>query len=263
MHSYSYYYNTNERLWPPEFSNSSGRVAGLVVSSISGDTSHWESIMSLSDWMASENIPGIYGVDTRRLVKRIRQQESAMVGAISTSPAAVKQKVHWNQQPKQYGPAQWSCGNCEGLPGGCIRILVLDFGLKHGIVSKLLDLSNNSQIEISISPGSTTELEAEMKKKPFHGLLLSNGPGDPKNQRFAIAQLQKLFSGPSTLSEFLPILGICLGHQLISLAAGLRPEVLSWPASFSAWSYWSRVSSNSCRKMAFSSVSGVRFRACW
>eukprot|EP00505_MAST-04D_sp_SCG-Rhode-Island_P002063 Stramenopile-MAST_4_protein_2063 len=213
------------------------QVAGLIVSSLGENhfgnktTHHWEAVETLSKWMARENVPGMYGVDTRALILKLRRQ-GGLRGIFSRQPflfplASLPQAA---QDPKILVP-QWTCGTCQHDVGSaCVRIAILDLGVKHAIPILLLrllrsKLGAHQSFEIVVLPRSI-DLAEEMTKRPFSGLLVSNGPGDPALLTDVVAKLARIVNVDPSSAEYssglghIPILGICLGHQLIALAAG-------------------------------------------
>jgi carbamoyl-phosphate synthase small subunit len=208
---------------------------GLVVRELSRTVSNWRAAESLDDYLKKQDIPGISDIDTRSLVRHIRERGS-MRGCLSTqqsSEAAVIDKARsapemvgldlatvvsckepyvWtDSQSSAYGSPRliFPAAAGEALSEPRFHVVAYDFGLKYNSLRSLAALG----CRVSVVPAQTSA-EDVIALKP-DGIWLSNGPGDPEPLTGVIANLKKLIG-------HYPIFGICLGHQLMGLAVGGR-----------------------------------------
>lgn len=188
-------------------------VEGFVVREASAIHSNWRAQGTLQDYLKENGIVGIEGVDTRALTKHIRSS-GAMRGVISVegdSEAAVVDKAR--RSPAMVGRDLVKGVTIdkpyalENSSNGKHKVVAFDFGIKMNILRCLA----NEGCEIEVIPADTPA--AEVLKKNPDGIFLSNGPGDPAAVTYAIETIRELLGKK-------PIFGICLGHQLLSLAIG-------------------------------------------
>ena len=205
-------------------------LEGFVVKELSRVVSNWRSEMSVDAYLQKHGVPGIEGIDTRELTKRLRTV-GALMGIISSTDldvASLLAKVR--ATPGLAGRDLVQSVTCEKTfpwqgDGGSkleappspqatpYHVVVLDCGVKYGILRRL----QSAGCKVTVMPSSTTaEQVAELNPD---GLMLSNGPGDPEPVTNVIATVQKLIAkGPR--GRALPIFGICLGQQILGLALG-------------------------------------------
>jgi carbamoyl-phosphate synthase small subunit len=183
-------------------------ISGLIISDYSEDYSHWNAQKSLGSWLKEFKVPGIYGIDTRTLTKFLRE-EGTMLGKI----------VFDNEQIELYNPnddnlvKQVSTNEKKIFGNGKYRILLIDCGVKYNIIRNLLKRDTT----VVIVPW-----DFDITREKYDGLFISNGPGDPKKCDATIFNLCK------ALQAEIPIYGICLGNQLLALAAGANTYKLKY-----------------------------------
>jgi len=183
------------------FYESSGvHISGLIVSDYSFEYSHWNAIQSLDQWLKKSNVPGIYGIDTRALTKRIREK-GAMLGKIE--PEGITTEFY--NPNKTNLVAEVSTSKRQVYGEGRYRIVLVDCGVKYNIIRNLLR-RDTTIIRVP--------WDFDFSHEDYDGLFLSNGPGDPKMCRATIENIRH------SLDLDIPIFGICLGNQLMALAAG-------------------------------------------
>ncbi len=186
-------------------------VKGLVISKLMRG-SHWSSCMSLDKWLRMEGVPGIEGIDTRALVKRIRER-GVMMGALSfggPDPGEVLQKVRrMSYEEMNLVERVTPRRVIVHRTGSKLRAVVVDCGVKYGIVRELL----RRGVEVVRTPCWYDPVDA-LERFGARGVVLSNGPGNP-------SLLEDLVRMARTLvEEGIPTLGICLGNQILALADG-------------------------------------------
>jgi len=175
-------------------------ISALIVTDYIEDYSHWAAHKSLNDWMIENRIPGVYGVDTRAITKRLREK-GTMLGKV----------VFNNQDVDFYNPYNdnlvdmVSCKEKIEYGNGAHRILLVDCGVKYNIIRDLID---NDATVIRVP------WDYDFLNEEYDGLLISNGPGDPKKCDVTIQNVTKAMQSNQ------PIMGICLGGQILELAAG-------------------------------------------
>lgn len=170
---------------------------GIVVSELSDKPVHKDSKESLEKTLEKQNVGGISGIDTRHLIKIIRNK--------GTIPAVLSvYENHSIDLVKQVTVSKQQIVN----PKGKIAIVIIDYGLKGSIVEELI----HRGAKVIVVPAATTA--SDILALSPDGIVLSNGPGDPRAFGYAIKTIKQL------LGKGIPIFGICLGHQLLALAAG-------------------------------------------
>ena len=175
-------------------------VRGLVIADYSENYSHWDAVESLGDWLKREHVPGISGIDTRALTRMIRE-DGVMPGeiVIEGKPAATPVTDH---------PVSIvSCKEVLHYGKGPKRVVLVDCGVKHNILRCLIE----RDIEVVRVPW-----DYDFTGMDYDGLFLSNGPGDPAVCTETIAHLRQALQGDR------PVFGVCLGSQLMALAAGAK-----------------------------------------
>lgn len=184
------------------------QVKGVIVSDHSNNHNHWSSIKSLEEWLIEHRIPGLYGIDTRQLTKKIREQ-GVMLGKIIID----NQLIDFSDPNTRNLVAEVSCKEKIVYEKGPTRVLLVDCGVKHSLIKSFL----KRNITVIRVPWNYDFFQEE-----YNGLFISNGPGDPKQCRETILNLKK------ALHQNKPILGICLGSQLLALAAGANTYKLKY-----------------------------------
>jgi carbamoyl-phosphate synthase small subunit len=214
-------------------------VSGFVIRELSPAVSNWRADCSLPEYLERNGVPGLQGIDTRALTKKLRVR-GAMNGFISSVPVSpeeavekagkwpgligvdyVKEVTHqdsfpWDPQDRESANFNLSKGVDpqdprqvrDSLPPADIPIVAYDFGMKYNILRRL----RQHGFKVQVVPAHTPAPEV-LKEKPA-GIFLSNGPGDPSALPYAVQAVQELI--PSGI----PIFGICLGHQILGLALG-------------------------------------------
>lgn len=214
-------------------------VAGFVIRELSPIVSNWRADVSLEQYLVKNNIPGIQGIDTRALTKKLRVR-GALNGFISTEALSaeealrrarewpglvgvdyVKEVTHkapfaWDDQDRQSADFKLVQGSGaadarnvrEPLPAADIPIVAYDYGMKYNILRRL----RQHGFRVQVVPATTPAAEA-LRYKPA-GIFLSNGPGDPAALGYAVQAVRDLVAGG------IPIFGICLGHQILGQALG-------------------------------------------
>ena len=199
----------------PEDFEGDCHVKGYVVREPCGHPSNFRCGGDLDGFLKERNIPGLYGVDTRRLTRIIRESGvmNAMIcGEAPADPAPLRSYAVAGvvEAVTRREPAVLPA---EGETG--FRVALLDYGAKRNISQEL----RKRGCEVTIFPASTPA-KTILAMEP-DGVMLSNGPGDPAENVFQIEQIQKLLGK-------VPLFGICLGHQLTALAAGGRTYKLKY-----------------------------------
>lgn len=182
------------------------KVRGFVVRDYCEYPSNWRSEETLDKYLKDHKIAGIYGIDTRALTRKLRSI-GTMNGIICRNyptPEQIKAVKNY----RIVNPVQEvTASEIYEIKGGDKKVAVIDYGLKRNIVDSLVKCG----LTVKVFPSSVTA-ETVLEYNP-DGIMLTNGPGDPKDNVFQIAQLKKLIGTK-------PIFGICLGHQLLALAKG-------------------------------------------
>lgn len=186
------------------------QVQALLVSEYSEHYSHWTAKQSLGEWLRANNIPALSGIDTRTLTRKLREK-GTMLGKI----------VFPGDEIDFYDPDMENMVAQASIPeairyqagGGRKRVVVVDCGCKHNILHQLLQRN----LELLRVPW-----DFPFGEIPMDGLFLSNGPGNPKMCKQTVIQIRK------KLSQRTPIFGICMGHQLMALAAGANTYKLKF-----------------------------------
>jgi carbamoyl-phosphate synthase small subunit len=216
---------------PEDFESDAVHASAVVVREVSPLVSSWRASQSLSDWLACRGVPGISGVDTRFLTRKLRDG-GTLKAALSTCGTAAERLVEmarrWpgldgrdtvgevtSQEVIQWtgdaerGPEAWFPGSGSRCLSG-LRLLAYDYGAKRSIFRHLAARG----AQVTVVPAYTSCREA-LALRP-DGLLLSNGPGDPAGLPSIVAEVRGLIESGA------PIFGICLGHQLIGRALGAQ-----------------------------------------
>ncbi|MBH0229078.1 carbamoyl phosphate synthase small subunit [Halobacillus yeomjeoni] len=183
-------------------------VFGVVVKEHCEHPSNFRNEETLDEFLKAKRIPGISGIDTRKLTKIIRTHGTmkAMIASMDRTPEEVVDLLqHTPLMTDQV--ERVSTVKPYVVPGRGDRIVLMDFGMKHGILREF----TKRNCHVTVVPYDTTAEEI-MRLKP-DGVMLSNGPGDPKDVPEAIETIRHL-------KGKVPVFGICLGHQLIALACG-------------------------------------------
>jgi carbamoyl-phosphate synthase small subunit len=194
---------------PLYFESECIQVRGLVVHEVCEFPSHHQSVRTLSEWLKDEEIPGIYGMDTRRLA-RILRERGVMLGAIVVGESAEEIDATSIPNPnrsdlvKEVTVRKKTSYRSERLR----RIVLIDCGAKFSIIRNLL------KRDASVIRMPCDVAADEVLNEDPAGVVVSNGPGDPKMCKQTIQTVRELIEGQ------IPMLGICLGNQLIALAAG-------------------------------------------
>ncbi len=183
-------------------------ISGLIISDYTEEYSHWNANKSLGDWLKESGIPGIYGIDTRELTKILRE-EGTMLGKIVYN----NQDVALYDQNQDNLVEQVSIREKKVFGNGKYRILLIDCGVKYNIIRNLL----HRDTTVVLVPW-----DHDISKESYDGLFISNGPGDPKQCGVTISNLKKALDGNT------PVYGICLGNQLLALAAGANTYKLKY-----------------------------------
>ncbi len=214
-------------------------VAGFVIRELSPVVSNWRADSSLADYLAQNGIPGLQGIDTRALTKKLRVR-GALNGIISTEGLAAKEAVararawqglagvdyvkevthkqafDWDEKDEQSASFKLARGVGEKdarqvrepLPPADIPIVAYDFGMKYNILRRL----RQHGFKTRVVPATASAAEA-LASRPA-GIFLSNGPGDPAALGYAVKAVSDL------VKTGIPIFGICLGHQILGQAFG-------------------------------------------
>ncbi len=189
----------------------SGRpwVNGYIVRELSRMPSNFRCEGTIQDFLKEHDIPGIAGIDTRALTKILRDK-GTMNGMITTDEDYNVEAIIPRLKEYKTGNVvdRVTCDEKSVLKGKGKKVALLDLGAKNNIARSL----NDRGCEVTIYPAHTTAEEI-LRAEP-DGIMLSNGPGDPKECQSIIAEIKKLYD-----SE-VPIFAICLGHQLMALATG-------------------------------------------
>jgi len=215
----------------PDDDESGGPAAeGLVIRSLSPTVSSWRATQSLPALLAARGLPGISEVDTRALTRHLRIR-GAVMGALSTDGKSAAELVELARAaPSMEGRGLAHEVTAKGVyawdeptwhhaaPGTNGHVVVLDFGVKRNILRNLRDQG----LRVTVVP-SRTSVDDVLALAP-DGVLLSNGPGDPAALVDVVANVRALVDRAPAL----PVFGICLGHQLLSLALGGRTYKLKF-----------------------------------
>ncbi|MEY2422634.1 MAG: carbamoyl-phosphate synthase small subunit [Acidimicrobiaceae bacterium] len=188
---------------------------GVIVRDLARRRSNWRSDADLEAFMQAHGLAGIAGVDTRRLTRHIRDA-GAMAGAFGIADERAL-KAAATAEPGTSGVdlvATVTTDQPYTVGDGPLRVVAYDFGIKRTILRHLGTLAT-----VEVVPASTPA--AEVLARDPQGVFLSNGPGDPEQVPYAVDAINGL------LGE-VPIFGICLGHQLLSLAIGAQTEKLAF-----------------------------------
>ena len=180
----------------------------VIVKEFARRPSNWRSRMNLDEFLKEKDIPGLTGVDTRRLTRVIREHGAmkAILTDFTEETDALIDRLKSVTLPTDQ-VAQVSTERPYVSPQNGRRVIVIDFGLKHSILHEL----NKRECHVTVLPHDT-KAETILNLKP-DGVMLTNGPGDPKDLPYAHDMIREL-------QKHVPIFGICLGHQLIALANG-------------------------------------------
>ena len=191
-------------------------LSGLIVKEVADFPSNWRSGFSLDEYMKIKNIPGISGIDTRKLTKMIRERGTVkgVICSITKDPEMMLHQVRATVLPKNQ-VQKVSTKKAYPSPGRGFRVIVVDFGMKHGILREL----NNRGCDVIVVPHNITAEEI-MNLCP-DGIMLTNGPGNPQNVPEAIQMIKEVLGK-------VPLFGICLGHQLFALACGAETEKMKF-----------------------------------
>lgn len=182
-------------------------ASAIIVSDYSNEYSHWNAKESLADWLKREQIPGITGIDTRELTKVLREH-GVMMG-----------KIIFDDEPENIPHADYNGVNfvdrvsCKEIirynTGAPKKVVLVDCGVKHNIIRCLI----NRGVEVIRVPWNYDFNDME-----FDGLFLANGPGDPDTCEDAVVNIRKFLNS----DKVRPCMGICMGNQLLSKAAGAK-----------------------------------------
>ena len=203
---------------PAHFESSKIQVDGLVVQDYAGAYSHWNAASSLGSWLKESAVPGIAGVDTRLLTTKIRDK-GAMLGKIIFDGGSAVARGPFVDPNKRNLVAEVSTPGVRTYgKGNALRVLAVDCGIKNNMIRAMVARG----MEVKVVPWDH-DIAAE--RDWYHGLFISNGPGDPAACGSLIAQLRGAIAAPGPAK---PIFGICLGNQLLGLAAGARTYKLPY-----------------------------------
>lgn len=184
---------------PEHFESDRVHISALIVSDYSSQYNHWNAEKSLGDWLKEQGIPALYGIDTRALTKKLREKGTMLC------------KILFDEDTDFYNPNAdnlvdlVSTKEVRTYGNGRYKIILVDCGVKYNIIRYLLSFDT---IIVRVP------WDYDFTRKDYDGLFISNGPGDPKMCAATINYLKKSFEGST------PIFGICLGNQLMALAAG-------------------------------------------
>ncbi|KIL50407.1 carbamoyl phosphate synthase small subunit [Jeotgalibacillus alimentarius] len=183
-------------------------IKALIVREACDLPSNFRSEASIDDLLNEKKIPGLSGVDTRRLTRLIRSY-GTMKGRICAEDADVNQVITElkSSELAKDQVSRVSTKSAYPSPGRGKRVVVVDYGMKHGILREL----NRRQCDVIVVPYHTSAKEI-LRLHP-DGVVLTNGPGDPKSVPESVETVKQLIGS-------VPIFGICLGHQLLALAGG-------------------------------------------
>ncbi len=215
------------------------QVSGFIIKNLCTTPSNWRNstdsqgkLITLEQYLIKNNIPGICGIDTRKLVRTLREKGSlsgvilsgeytreeaiakaksvnSLVGRDLAKEVTTDSQYNWTEGDS---PLRYKLAAVEEKD---IQITVLDFGVKFNILRRLRALG----VKVTVLPASST-FEEVLATSP-DGVLLSNGPGDPEPVQYAIETIKGLLGK-------VPLFGICLGHQLLSLALGAQTYKLKF-----------------------------------
>lgn len=212
---------------PEDEESSRPQIRGAIARNICSRPSNWRSTQSLSDYLKEHNIPGIYGIDTRALTRKIRSV-GAMNGAISSEildptellsvvqdapsmnglnlvPEVTTSKTYeWSEATQ----GVWEFSDTTQPAEEQLTVVAIDFGIKRNILRRLASYG----CRLIVVPANTPPEEI-LKHNP-DGIFLSNGPGDPAAVKEGIATTKALLNSQK------PVFGICLGHQILGLSLG-------------------------------------------
>lgn len=193
-------------------------IFGLIVKEYSTTPSNFRSDETLDSFLQSNNIPGIAGIDTRKLTKMIRNK-GTMRGILTKAggtmdSARAKEKLS-HAKPTTNQVEKVSTVKPYVAPGRGYRIVLIDFGMKHGLLREL----TKRDCHVTVVPHNYSA-EHIVRLKP-DGIMLSNGPGDPKHVPEAIQTLKKVIPA-------IPTFGVSLGHQLLALACGADTKKMTF-----------------------------------
>jgi len=239
----------NYGIAPDDFESRKPFLAGLIVKEPSRIASNWRKDRPLGDYLARYGVPGFFGIDTRALVRHLRTEGSkrgvianggstveslaerarripSMAGCDLAQVVTETKSYEWRQPtPALLAPGVATAA--RPLAGGAVRlssngataaphrVVAIDYGIKWSILRRLVDAG----CDVTVVPGGTSA-EDILKLSP-DGVVLSNGPGDPEPVVYAVRTIRDLMGR-------VPIFGICLGHQLLGLAAGGRTYKLKF-----------------------------------
>lgn len=192
-----------------ENESSKPQVQGLVIKELCESPNNWRCDTTAIEYFKENNVIGIKGIDTRALAQHIRQSGS-MFGIISTECGNIDtliEKLQVEKAKKRNPVMEVTTSKIIHIPGTSKKVAILDLGVKKSIIKAL----ESKGCDIYVLPASSSYNEI-MSLEP-DGILLSNGPGNP-NDLLKVIEVIKLLLGKK------PILGICLGHQLLGLALG-------------------------------------------
>lgn len=182
-------------------------IAGLIVTDYSVEFSHWNAAKSLGNWLAENGIPALYGIDTRRLTKKIRES-GAILGKIEFG----KEIIPFDDPNKIHLVREVSCKTIKTYGSGYPRIIALDCGMKLNIVRYFV---HELKVTLTIVPYNY-DLRSNPSNIEYDGIFISNGPGDPTMCHETIESIKWAIG----LTPPKPIFGICLGNQILALACG-------------------------------------------
>ena len=185
-------------------------VRGLVIADYSEKYSHWDAVRSLGDWLAEQRIPGICGIDTRALTQLLRE-EGAMLGKIV--PEGADEGGAPADPNLENQVAAVSCREVLRYGRGDKKVVLVDCGVKHRILRCLADRG----VELIRVPW-----DYDFNQLDWDGLFISNGPGNPGLCDATVAHIRRALEGDK------PVCGICMGNQLLSIAAGASTYKLKY-----------------------------------
>ncbi|NEU29438.1 glutamine-hydrolyzing carbamoyl-phosphate synthase small subunit [bacterium LRH843] len=189
-------------------------IHGLIVKEYEPEPSHWRENGTLGSFLEAKGIPGLAGIDTRKLTRIIREQGTlrGRICSMEVDASAIVSELS-QSEPHTNQVQLVSTKDAYHAPGRGKRVVVIDLGMKHSVLEELLARN----CDVIVVPYNTSG--DEIIRLDPDGVLISNGPGDPKDVPEAIATVSQLLGR-------IPLFGICLGHQLLALACGAKTSKL-------------------------------------